>query len=221
LPGGSVHRLLRFIRKPASVAARPACCGESRAQERPQILRTGMPEQHHKLLAVFTEQREAVTRFLTRRLGSLAVAEELTQEAWLRITSGSVSAIANPRAYLFRIASNLAVDYRRGEARRLLAADEIDALLDVPGDAPDAAAVAAARDELAALQRALEELPARRRAIFLGARLGGRTHRQIAETHGISTRAVEINVQRALEHCAERLGKVPVRRFGPRPSGSS
>jgi RNA polymerase sigma-70 factor (ECF subfamily) len=81
--------------------------------------------------------------------------------------------------------------------------------------------VATARDELVALQRALDELPARRRAIFLAARLGGLTHRQIADQHGISTRAVEINVQRALEHCAERLGKVPVRRFGPRPPGTS
>ena len=178
-----------------------------------------MSVQHEELLAVFTGQRDALMRFLTRRLGNMAVAEELAQEAWVRLASGGIAGVANPRAYLFRIAANLAVDHQRSEARRLLAADEIDTLLDVPDDAPDAAAIATARDELAALQRALDELPARRRAIFLAARLGGLTHRQIAEHHGISTRAVEINVQRALEHCADRMGKIAVRRFGPREAG--
>ncbi|TWT14793.1 RNA polymerase sigma factor [Reyranella sp. CPCC 100927] len=180
-----------------------------------------MSDPYQKLLAVFTEQRDALTRFLARRLGNDATAEDLTQEAWLRIASGGAPAIANPRAYLFRIAANLAVDHQRSEARRPLAAGEIDALLDVPDEAPDASAIAASRDELAFLQRALDELPARRRAIFLAARLGAQTHREIAERHGISTRAVEINVQRALEHCARRLEKNLVRRFGPRAPESS
>jgi len=181
-----------------------------------------MSDQYQKLLAIFTEQRDALTRFLARRLGNSAAAEDLTQEAWLRLAGGgSVAAIADPRAYLFRIAANLAVDHQRSEARRPLAGAEINALLDVPDDAPDAAAVAVARDELVALQRALDELPLRRRAIFLAARLGAQTHREIADRHGISTRAVEINVQRALEHCAQRLEKNPVRRFGPRPAVSS
>lgn len=180
-----------------------------------------MSDSHLKLLAVFTEQRAALTRFLARRLGSRDTAEDLTQEAWLRASGGGASAVVNPRAYLFRIAANLAVDHQRREARQPLAAAEIDALLDVPDDAPDAAAVAAARDELIMLQRALDELPPRRRAIFLAARLGAQTHREIADRHGISTRAVEINVQRALEHCAQRLEKNPVRRFGPRPVASS
>jgi RNA polymerase sigma-70 factor (ECF subfamily) len=186
-----------------------------------QVCAQAMSEQHQKLLAIFTEQREALTRFLTRRLGNMAAAEDLAQEAWLRIARGGTPAIANPRAYLFRIAANLAVDYQRSESRRLLAADEIEALLDIPDEAPDAAAIATARDELIALQRALDELPARRRAIFLAARLGGRTHREIAGDLGVSIRTVEINVQRALEHCADRLGKIAGRRFGPRPSGTS
>lgn len=181
-----------------------------------------MSDQYQKLLAVFTEQRDALTRFLARRLGNSAAAEDLTQEAWLRIAGGgSVAVIADPRAYLFRIAANLAVDHQRSEARRPLAVAEIDALLDVPDDAPDAATITAARDELMALQKALGELPPRRRAIFLAARLGAQNHREIADHHGISTRAVEINVQRALEHCAGRLEKKLVRRFGPRPNASS
>ena len=128
------------------------------------------------------------------------------------------AALAEIRA---QTSANLAVDHRRREARQPLAAAEVEALLDVPDDAPDATAVAAGRDELVLLQRALDELPARRRAIFLAARLGAQTHREIADRHGISTRAVEINVQRALEHCARRLEKNPVRRFGPRPVASS
>lgn len=180
-----------------------------------------MSDQNQKLLAVFIEQRDALMRFLTRRLGNGAVAEDLTQEAWLRVAGNGAAAIANPRAYLFRIAANLAIDYQRSEKRRRLSADEVDSLLDVPDETPDVVSTAMARDELAALRQALGELPARRRAIFLAARLGGQTHREIADRHGVSTRAVEINVQRALEHCADRLGKRPIRRFGPRTPEAS
>jgi RNA polymerase sigma-70 factor (ECF subfamily) len=180
-----------------------------------------MSDQDQKLLAVFVEQRDALTRFLARRLGNGAAAEDLAQEAWLRITDGGGTAIADPRAYLFRIAANLAIDYQRRERRRRLSAAEIEALLDIPDDAPDAVSTVVARDELAALQQALAELPARRRTIFLAARLGNQTHREIAARHGVSTRAVEINVQRALAHCADRLGKRLIRRFGPRSPGTS
>jgi RNA polymerase sigma-70 factor (ECF subfamily) len=180
-----------------------------------------MSNQDQKLLAVFVEQRDALTRFLARRLGNGAAAEDLAQEAWLRIADGGGATIANPRAYLFRIAANLAIDHQRREQRRRLSAAEIEALLDMPDDAPDAVSAVVARDELAILRQALAELPVRRRAIFLAARLGNQTHREIADRHGLSTRAVEVNVQRALEHCADRLGKRLIPRFGPRSPGAS
>src|SRR3546814_2254206 len=67
-----------------------------------------------KLSATFTEQQGALKRFLMRRLGNAALAEDLAQETWIRAVNADTAAvIQNPRAYLFRIAANLATDHQR------------------------------------------------------------------------------------------------------------
>jgi RNA polymerase sigma-70 factor (ECF subfamily) len=73
-----------------------------------------MPSEREKLLAVVIEQRDALMRFLARRLGDATLAEDLTQETWLRAANvGGASVIGNPKSYLFRVASNLAFDHMR------------------------------------------------------------------------------------------------------------
>ena len=56
----------------------------------------------------------------------------------------------------------------------------------------------------------------RRRAIFILARVEEVPHSVIAQRFQISSRMVEKELSRALEHCAEYLGRNVVRRFGPR-----
>ncbi len=69
----------------------------------------------------YLRQREALVRFLTQRTRDAALAEDLAQEAWIRVSqAGGVAAIENPQAYLFRIASNLITDHSRAVARRRL-----------------------------------------------------------------------------------------------------
>jgi FlaA1/EpsC-like NDP-sugar epimerase len=46
-------------------------------------------------------------------------------------------------------------------------------------------------------------------------------HQEIATRFGISTRMVEKELKRALEHCGQRLERKIVRRFGPRPEEES
>ena len=75
--------------------------------------------------------------------------------------------------------------------------------------------ILAARDDIALFTAALQELPARTRAILIAARVEERTHQAIADLFGISTRMVQNELNRALAHCAARLGRKVVRRFGP------
>jgi DNA-directed RNA polymerase specialized sigma24 family protein len=70
---------------------------------------------------LYLRQRDALVRFLIQRTRDPALAEDIAQETWLRIDhTGAVSAVHNPKAYLFRIASNLAIDYLRIQNRRKL-----------------------------------------------------------------------------------------------------
>jgi RNA polymerase sigma-70 factor, ECF subfamily len=115
-----------------------------------------------------------------------------------------LSSVRNPISYLFRIATNIVTDRRRSEAHRLTAA-EIDALLDIADETPDPARVVETRPELLALECALLEMPERRRTIFEAVLIEKIPRSELAKRFSVSVRTVDIEIQRALEHGAERL----------------
>ena len=164
---------------------------------------------------------DAFKKRLKRHLGSEDLANEVLQETWLRLMrAGDVGVVQNADAYLFRIALNVAADRRRAESR-LLSQAEIDALLHMADDALDPERIVTMRAEIATLESALAELPPRRRAIFMLARVDEVAHQEIASRFGISARMVEKELSRALDHCGARLERKVVRRFGPRPRKTS
>lgn len=56
-----------------------------------------------------------------------------------------------------------------------------------------------------ALKRALAQLPPRRRAILIAARVDGLSHETIAERFDISRTMVQKELRRAIRHCVEYL----------------
>ena len=170
-----------------------------------------------RLLAEYVD----LDRRLTRRLGSADLASDVLHETYLRLEGlNEIGPVRNPKAYLFRIALNIASDRRRAESRRLTA-DEVDCLLDIPDDRPDAARVMEDRSEVELLRRAIAELPVRRRRVLTLARIEGLSNRQIAAQLGVTVRTVETDLKQAVEHCAERLKRRSPDKFGFRRPRSS
>ena len=158
---------------------------------------------------------EELRRFILRRTGSQTLAEDVVQETWIR-ASASVGAMPdNPRAYLYRMAGNIAVDH----LRRLRLREQVEtgawddgprspadpAPLEIPSPAPIADEVAAAREELAILSTAIRELPEKCRLVFLLYRGEGLTMHQVALRLGISEKTVENHLARAMVHCRRKL----------------
>lgn len=167
------------------------------------------------LRALFLARYAQFRRHLHLRLGSEDLANDALHEAYLRVESSTIrGAIRYPSAYLFRIALNVAEDQRKRSAR-LLSTEEVDALHELVDEVADPLRSAEARGELEALERALAELPRRRRAIVLAARLDEMPHKDIAARYGVSARTVEKELRAGLEHCCERLGRDFIQRFGP------
>lgn len=70
------------------------------------------------LLGDFEAHYDELLRFLARRTGDAERAADVAQEVWLRVAAADAgAAIDNPRAYLFRVAANLATDVERHEGR--------------------------------------------------------------------------------------------------------
>lgn len=160
-------------------------------------------------------------RRLARRLGSADLASDVLHETYLRLEGTSeIGPVRSPKAYLFRIALNIAYDRRRAESRRLTV-DEADALLDIPDDRPDAARVIEDRSEVSLLRRAIAELPERRRRVLVLSRIEGLPNREIAQQLGVTVRTVETDLKQAIEHCAQRLKRSSRNKFGFHRSESS
>ncbi|VFR18788.1 Extracytoplasmic function (ECF) sigma factor VreI [plant metagenome] len=150
-----------------------------------------------RLAARYLELR----RSLERMVGSRDRAADALHETWVRLESASpASPVRNPDAYLLRMASNIATDgWRKFEER--VSDDERGMLLQLPDEGADPARIVAARRDLHTLQRALDSLPPRRRAILAAARIEGLLNAEIAQRFGISVPMVKKELQAAMRQC--------------------
>ncbi len=166
-----------------------------------------MADKDDDLLDMFMRLQPQLIRYFAGRTRSREDSEDLAQEAWIKLSRNGAAALAAPVPYLRRIARSLAIDHSRGRAR-LLTSTEVDALLDIPDERATPARLLEDRDALLHLQRAMDELPPRRRAMLVASRLEKQRHRDIAEAFGVTVRTVEMEIRKALDHCGERLAKL-------------
>ncbi|BCA57174.1 putative RNA polymerase sigma factor FecI [Nitrospira sp. KM1] len=154
-----------------------------------------------QLSDVFFQHEEDLFRFLVRRIKCAFTARDLTQELFLKISSQEdTSHIQNQKAYVFRMAANLATDYLRVQENRAEILEEAIGIMSGGMDYRDAERVMIAKQELARLAEALAELPLISRKVFLLTRFGRKTQQQIATDLGISTSSLEAHIRKVLDH---------------------
>lgn len=139
-------------------------------------------------------------RRLERHLGCADFARECLHDAWLRLGEKQPQeAPANPDAYVYRVACNLAMDSLRSRKRWPGGANEEDADLDVIADLqPGPELIAEARSEVAAVDRAMQSLPRGHRSVLLALRLHEMSRQEVARRHGVSVRRVDTTLRQAL-----------------------
>ncbi|WP_263143676.1 sigma-70 family RNA polymerase sigma factor [Pseudomonas alcaligenes] len=141
-------------------------------------------------------------RFLARRLGDRQRAADVAQDTWLRLADHpNENDVLDPRAYLFRVAGNLAIDNLRREGRLAelhVEATAADELCD-PLATPESHVLA--HESLELLDAALDQLPVNARTALLLNRLDGLTHAQIARRLGVSESMVGKYIVQAMRHC--------------------
>lgn len=157
---------------------------------------------------LFREHNDALVSLLALRLRSRHDAKEVAQEAYVRLlqldrADGAISLL---RSYLFRIASNLAVDRLRHQNVRWHAAAAIKAeLFDSLSPQNDVERGLVATEELQFLRKALTELPNPCQRAFWMHRAQGATVAQIANALNVSDRMVRHHISRALIYCQLRM----------------
>ncbi|AOZ03712.1 hypothetical protein BKK81_32400 [Cupriavidus sp. USMAHM13] len=160
------------------------------------------------LREILVTNYDRLHRRLMRQFGCRDTASDSLQEAWLRLGSATVSdAVRCAEAYVYRVACNVATDQLRDRNLwpSLVDPDLVFEHLADRGPGPDA--VAEARSDLAALDRALQQVPGRHRRVLVGLRLEELTREEVAARDGISLRNVDTALRQALDHCAALTGR--------------
>jgi len=178
--------------------------------------RSDLPDED--LLAAFAGGDAGAARVLTLRLtprvmahayrllGNRAEAEEVAQEAMMRLWRQAPdwrAGEAKVSSWLYRVTANLCIDRRRRARGGMLA---LDAVPEPPDPRPGPAERLQARARAEALQAALDGLPERQRQAVVLRHIEGLANPEIAGIMGASVEAVESLTTRGRRALAAALG---------------
>jgi RNA polymerase sigma-70 factor (ECF subfamily) len=157
-------------------------------------------------LPAFTASRRLLFTVAYQMLGSVADAEDTVQDAWLRWSAADRSDVADPRAWLVRTTTRLALD--RLTSARARRETYVGPWLPEPlltGSAGDPADEAVLGEQVSlALLVVLETLSPAERAVFVLREVFGLPAAEVAGVLGRSEAAVRQLAHRAREHVAAR-----------------
>jgi RNA polymerase sigma factor (sigma-70 family) len=162
---------------------------------------------------LFREHNGALVGYLTARLRSEQEAKEVAQEAYVRLLQlqepGTPGLL---QAYLFRTATNIAIDRLRHRRVRHRA-EEQPGLFDDSntsgGELDDPAKQLLAREQADQLLGYLQELPVKCQRVFNLHRLEGMAQQEVAARLGFSERMVRRYITYAMVYCHLRLEGMP------------
>ena len=148
------------------------------------------------------KQYVRVLRFLGARLANEQDAQDLAQEAYLRLLRASDSrVIHDPVAYVLRIARNLLHEWYNAPSRSLESVQEIE-LVDEGMSVEDWMEIS---QQMERLEKVLRHLSPKCRAAILMHRRDGMTYDEIARTLGVSSSMVKKYLSQGLARCRARL----------------
>ena len=164
------------------------------------------------ILALYLAHRVELVRYASAIVGDRAHAEDVVQEAWLRLGAAADGRpIEEPVGFLYRIVRNLAIDGQRRIVRagKVIQPDTGAVTQSVADQYPSPEAEAVAREELRLLKEALAELPERTRIALEMRRFGGCKLKEIAAHLGVSVTVAHEIVADGVAYCRRRVRPLP------------
>jgi len=201
---------------PFALARKRVCCGSiPRGQVRILFTVVSTSPEDSRWFTLAVQSHEAELRgYLRRQFPALNDVDDLVQDTFGRLwRSHLLGPIANPRAFIFAVARNLAFDRHRARSGFVLKPiTETDAE-NVFDEEPSAAEHACRTQEREILRAAIRALPDRCREVVLLRYMESLTYKEIAQRLNISPETVKIHLAKGLRRCVTHFqnaeGKSP------------
>ncbi|MDN7350023.1 RNA polymerase sigma factor [Acetobacter senegalensis] len=159
-----------------------------------------MPDNIATLTSLMMTERPTLLRLMLRIIKNRDAAEDAVQSLYEKIQKVENSlVIANPHAYLYRLASNQAIDHARKIKRQTDLQDSIHDLLWLEDETPSSEQQTIAKRELEAAENIINAMPEPMKTIFCLNRFHGLSQTEIANRFGRSVPLINRYIQRALD----------------------
>lgn len=163
-------------------------------------------ERRKRLLDQVLRHRVALQKYLRKFTAGAEDIEDLVQETYVRICAlPPTEIIESPRALLFRIARNLAVDRARQKIARATDAVADFEPLNVYSEEAEPDQQVDGRRRFESFCAAVESLPPLCRRVFVLRKVHQLSHAEIAEVLGVSHSTIEKHVAKGLVRCRDQL----------------
>ena len=162
-----------------------------------------MPGQPDEQLAdVVTQEAERLRRFILRRVRNPGDAEDILQDVFLALYQANrlLIPIEHITGWLFRVARNRIIDVFRRDSTESL---ELDEILPAAGASPEEEYARTALTEV--LERAIAELPAEQREVFVAHELDGLSFKEIGARTGLNQNTLLARKRYAVLRLREQL----------------
>ena len=158
------------------------------------------------ITSVFLNLESGLRRFLMRYFIRPQDIEDAVQETFLRAyESEKKQTIRAPRAFLYKVAENLALSEISRKANQLMDYVGDFSEMEVIDDKPSMIEDLMQQERLATISAAMAALPPQCRRVMVMRKVFGFSHKEIAARLDISAKTVENHLNRGLQRCQETL----------------
>jgi len=158
----------------------------------------------------FNNQARALRNYLCAKFGSVDLAEDLVQEAFLKLWNNcSKVSPDKAKSYIYTVATNLGISEKRHEQVKYKNKDLIVQKYNMnTNETPEFLLLES--EFMERFKIIIASLTERQREVFLLSRVEKKTYKQIAELSGVSVKAIEKLMHKALLKINEALGDIKI-----------
>ena len=154
---------------------------------------------------IYHKQSKPLFSYLFYKFENRAMAEDIVQEAYIKLWQKCADVILEKaKSFLFTIATNMALNVKNHEKVVLKYQQSVQDNTEYEN--PEY--ILRQKEYMAQLEKTLAALPDGQREVFLLNRMNKKTYREIAELLGLSVKAIEKRMHKALIYVKEKIGDV-------------
>lgn len=154
---------------------------------------------------IFNDYAEDIKRFLYFKFGDLETAEDVMQDAFVKLWQNCKTIeYKTVKSLLYTIANNLFLNIKKHE--KVVIKNQKFLIKDDNFESPEF--LLEEKEFLNKVENVLESLTEKQREVFLLSRIEDKKYKEIAEMLNISVKAVEKRMHKALMVVREKIGKV-------------